>query len=300
MEASKRVDTIQPKPKPPWLRMPNPSGRAFFQTKRDLRERHLHTICQSARCPNIGECWNQGNATILIMGDVCTRDCLFCSVPHGQPEPPDPREPDRILELAKILGLSYIVITSVTRDDLHDGGSRHFAAVIRTLKRRLPELLVEVLVPDFSGRPEDIDRVLAAGPDVLNHNLETVRRLYPAINRAATHYDISLAVLRRAARSGSPTKSGLMVGLGETPAELETAMSELVNNGVELLTIGQYLQPTRNHHPVHRYYRPDEFRLLKETALRKGFRAVESGPLVRSSYHAEQMYRHRGGGGVSG
>jgi lipoic acid synthetase len=277
--------------KPPWLRIHKPSGGPFFKLRRDLEKKNLHTICQSARCPNMGECWNQGSATILILGDTCTRDCLFCAVPGGIPAPVDPDEPARILEMATMMKLKYIVITSVTRDDLADGGSGHFHAVITTLKQHLPSLGIEVLIPDFSGRPDDLDRVIDAGPDVLNHNLETVRSLYRRINRPPANYDVSLAVLKHAKGRGCITKSGIMVGLGETESEIETTLEDLRKSGVDLLTVGQYLQPAHPNLKVRKYYTPAEFGRIKRTALARGFKEVESGPLVRSSYRADSMYR---------
>jgi lipoic acid synthetase len=268
-----------------------PAGKQVFEIKRKLEERGLFTICQSARCPNTGECWNSGHATMMIMGDICSRNCLFCSVSHGSPRSLDPREPDKIAEMSQILKLKYVVITSVTRDDLEDGGSGHFASTIRTLRTRLPDLLIEVLIPDFNGKPDHLERVWQAKPDVLNHNLETVRRIYPMINRNTDQYVRSLQVLRLSHEKGLTTKSGIMVGLGETGAELMDLFRDLRSSGVSLLTIGQYLQPTRNQVEVARYYSPAEFQKLKQAALSLGFTAVESGPLVRSSYRAGEMYR---------
>lgn len=275
--------------KPKWLKVAIPAGKRYFDMKRKLGERGLFTICQSARCPNIAECWNNSHATLMILGNTCTRNCLFCSVSTGRPAPPDPREPDRVLDMCRIMNLKHIVITSVTRDDLDDGGGAHFARVIRTLTSRLPDLAVEVLIPDFKGKKDPLERVLNEHPQVLNHNLETVRRLYPHVNRDADNYFRSLEVLRLAGERGLVTKSGIMVGLGETMSELDKLFADLREAGVSLLTIGQYLQPTRDQVEVTRYYSPEEFRSLKKRALSLGFTAVESGPLVRSSYHAGDM-----------
>ncbi len=277
--------------KPEWLKARLPGGDAYFSLKRRLEARGLHTICQSARCPNAHECWNGGQATFLIMGDVCSRDCRFCAVRAGRPLPLDPREGEHLAEMARLMGLRYAVLTSVTRDDLADKGSGHFAAVVAGLKRSLPELRVEALVPDFAGRPELLDAVLDAGPDVLAHNAETVPELYPAVNRRAAAFADTLRVLAHAKGRGWIAKSGLMVGLGEERAQLRDLFRTLRGVGVDALTIGQYLQPDRRSLPVQRYYSPDEFAELKREALGLGFAAVESGPFVRSSYHAEEMYR---------
>lgn len=277
--------------KPEWLKARLPGGDAYFALKRRLQARGLHTICQSARCPNAHECWNGGQATFLIMGDVCSRDCRFCAVHAGRPLPLDAREGEKLAEMARLMGLRFAVLTSVTRDDLADKGSGHFAAVIARLKRDLPGLLVEALVPDFSGRPDLLDRVLDAGPDVLAHNVETVPALYPAVNRRAAAFDDSLRVLARAKERGWIVKSGLMVGLGEERGQLRDLFRTLRGAGVDALTIGQYLQPDRRGLPVARFSPPEEFAELKREALDLGFLAVESGPFVRSSYHAEDMYR---------
>ncbi|MCU0285386.1 MAG: lipoyl synthase [Acidobacteria bacterium] len=285
MEINKR------KPKPQWLKAGIPAGDNYFKIKKDLEKRNLCTICQSARCPNISECWNNFHATFLIMGDTCTRNCSFCSVKSGTPLPPDKLEPQRVLEMTEILKAKYVVITSVTRDDLEDEGSSHFAAIIKTLKTHKPEVKIEVLIPDFKGNSRLLDIVLEAKPDVLNHNLETVHRLYPHVNRVPRNYEISLSVLRYSKTQGFVTKSGIMVGLGETNDELQETFQDLRNNGVDLLTIGQYLQPTRQNIAVEKFYTPGEFAELKETALAYGFKDVVSGPFVRSSYNADQMYR---------
>jgi len=279
-----------PNRKPSWLKAPLPGGNAYFALKSKLEKRGLHTICQSARCPNAHECWNSDQATFLIMGDVCSRDCRFCAVSGGVPLPLDPDEGQKLVEMVEIMSLRYAVITSVTRDDLADKGSGHFARIIRELKLGRPRMMVEVLVPDFDGRDDLLDPVLAAGPDVLAHNVETVPALYPKVNRRAAAYADSLRVLERGKERGWITKSGLMVGLGEGRDEVRELFRALRARGVDLLTIGQYLQPDKRSLPVSRYYSPGEFAELQEEALGLGFLGVESGPFVRSSYHAEQLF----------
>jgi lipoyl synthase len=277
-------------PKPRWLKAQIPSGEEFFKIKHQMESRGLATICQQAKCPNINECWNNYHATFLIMGDTCTRDCKFCSVKHGKPQQLMEEEAQRVLEMVEILKAQYVVITSVTRDDLKDSGSNHFAGVISHLKEKKSEVKVEVLIPDFSGKTELIDIVLAAEPHVLNHNLETVKRLYTHVNRREKNYHVSLSVLNHSHQRGFITKSGIMVGLGESLDELKQLFQDLRDNGVMLLTIGQYLQPTKDHVLVEKYYTPEEFVELKEIALGFGFSAVESGAFVRSSYQANRMY----------
>jgi len=279
------------KKKPAWLKARLPGGNAYFALKSKLEKNGLHTICQSARCPNAHECWNDNQATFLVMGDVCTRDCRFCAVASGVPGPLDADEGRKLAEVAGMMGLDYAVITSVTRDDLPDRGGGHFAMIIRTLKRERPQLRIEVLVPDFDGRPELLDPVLDAGPDCLAHNVETVPSLYPKVNRPSAALERSLRVLEHGKRRGWVTKTGLMVGLGETGAEIEELFLALRQRGVDLLTIGQYLQPDGRSLEVSRYYTPAEFAGLKETALGHGFLGVESGPFVRSSYHAERLFQ---------
>lgn len=279
----------QATPKPAWLRVRLPADEAYFSVSALLESRGLHTICRSARCPNIGECWAQKTATFLILGNVCTRACAFCAVDKGRPEPPAPDEPERVADAAALLGLKYAVVTSVTRDDLPDGGAAHFAATVEALRRRLPGLQVEMLIPDFNGNPAALEIALAAGPDILNHNLETAEVLYPAIRRPASGYRRSLDVLRRAAARGFAVKSGLMIGLGETEADLRQTFRDLREAGCRLLTVGQYLRPSAAHAPVVRYYTPAEFDELKALALDEGFDGVEAGPLVRSSYHAHSL-----------
>jgi len=283
--------TNKRQPKPKWLKAQIPAGEDYFRIKKNLENRNLSTICQQARCPNISECWNNYHATFLIMGDTCSRDCKFCSVKPGRPTPLLAEEPERVLEMVDIMKAKYVVITSVTRDDLEDGGSSHFAGVIAHLKTQRPEVKIEVLIPDFKGNTNHLDTVLAAKPDVLNHNLETVKRLYPHVNRKAENYHISLKVLRHSHERGFITKSGIMVGLGETLEEIKELFLDLRASGVKLLTIGQYLQPIKENVLVEKYYTPEEFEQLKEMALSHGFTAVESGPFVRSSYNARQMYR---------
>ncbi len=278
-------------PKPEWLKARLPAGDAYFRLKRELRQRGLHTICESARCPNADECWNAGHATFLLLGPVCTRRCRFCSVDRGAPQPPDPGEAERILEMAGLMNLRYAVLTSVTRDDLEDQGSGHFARVVSVLRAGRPDMRVEVLIPDFSARGEWIDRVLGSAPDVVGHNIETVRGLYARVDRDPAAYDRSLSVLAQVSARGFVSKSGLMVGLGESGDQLAEVMGDLRRSGVRLLTIGQYLQPRPGLLQVQRYYAPAEFAELRRQALTLGFAAVESGPFVRSSYHAESLFR---------
>lgn len=278
-----------PARKPPWLRVRLPAGGAVERVKGLLREAALHTVCEEAACPNLPECFGHGTATFMIMGDVCTRRCAFCDVAHGMPLPLDPEEPRRLAAAVRRLGLRYVVITSVDRDDLRDGGAAHFAACVAALREACPDTRVEILVPDFRGRMDRaLEALAAAPPDVLNHNLETVPRLYRTV-RPGADYGWSLRLLERfAARHPRvPTKSGLMLGLGETPQEIEAVMRDLRAHGCRMLTIGQYLQPSRHHHPVLRYAPPAEFDALARLGYRLGFTHVASGPLVRSSYHAD-------------
>jgi lipoic acid synthetase len=284
-------DTALKTKKPDWLKMPIPGGDGYFYLKNKLREKGLPTICQSARCPNITECWNHNQATLLIMGSVCTRDCLFCSVPSGLPSALDVDEDQKVWRLAETMNLSYLVITSVSRDDLPDKGCGHFAKVIDRLKKNRPLMKIEVLVPDFSGRRRYLDVVLQAGPDVLAHNLETVPGLYPGLNRRAEAYRHSLQVLEQSKKRGQLTKTGMMVGLGETWSEIGELFGVFKSIGVDILTLGQYLQPDKHCVPVAKYYAPQEFAALKEYALTFGFGGVESGPFVRSSYRAEQLFK---------
>jgi lipoic acid synthetase len=254
-----------------------------------MRTLDLHTVCEEARCPNIGECWHHGTATFMILGDVCTRACAYCAVSHGRPAAIDPAEPERVARAVEALGLKYVVITSVDRDDVPDGGASMFAETIRRTRARRPECRIEVLIPDFQGREPSLTAVLDARPDVLNHNTETVPRLYRAA-RSGGRYTRTLSLLDRSRRYAPdvPTKTGLMVGLGETREELVTVFDDLCQVGCEILTIGQYLRPSAVHAPVARYYNPEEFDELKQIAIGCGFRHVEAGPLVRSSYHAQE------------
>jgi lipoyl synthase len=253
-----------------------------------MRELDLHTVCEEARCPNLGECWNRGTATFMILGDVCTRACGFCAVKTGLPEaPPDAREPLRVADAVARLGLKHAVITSVNRDDQADGGAAIFAACIRQIRARVPGCAVEVLIPDMKGAWDALDVIIGARPDILNHNTETVRRLYRTV-RSGANFDRSLELLSRSKAAGLLTKSGLMVGLGEELSELEDAIRAIRAAGTDILTVGQYLRPSADHLPVLRYYTPDEFLQLKEFAVGLGFSHVESGPLVRSSYHADE------------
>lgn len=276
-----------PQRKPPWLRVKLPSGETFFALKRLVREHRLHTVCEEAMCPNIGECWNQRSATFMLLGDTCTRSCGFCAVKTGRPGVIDAQEPERVAAAVATLGLRYAVITSVNRDDVPDGGSRIFAATIRAVRQQVPDCRIEVLIPDFKGNWEALAEVVTARPDVLNHNMESIARLYSTV-RPQAKYERSLELLRRVKmlEPTMRTKSGLMVGLGEQPEEIVETMRDLCDSQCDLLTIGQYLRPSAQHLPVVRYYHPEEFAGLKRQGERLGFVHVEAGPLVRSSYHA--------------
>ncbi|NIM57929.1 MAG: lipoyl synthase [Candidatus Aminicenantes bacterium] len=280
----------QPTKKPYWLKVKLPSHRNFFYVSDTLKKERLNTICQSAKCPNVAECWSQKTATFLILGDICTRGCAFCAVEKGVPSPPFPDEPAHVAEAVSLFGLRYAVITSVTRDDLSDGGASFFAETITAIKNRTTGVKVEVLIPDFKGDAKALEQVSRAQPDILNHNLETTERLYPLINRPRENYHRSLDVLKKAKEMGNVTKSGLMIGLGEKKEEIIRSLSDLREASCDLLTIGQYLQPSKMHAPVRKYYTPLEFEHLKGIALDFGFKDVESGPLVRSSYKAHKMY----------
>jgi lipoic acid synthetase len=278
-------------PRPPWLRVRFFGGPNYQELKRILRTLDLHTVCESARCPNMGECWEHRTATFMILGNICTRACGFCAVPSGRPiGPPDEDEPDRVARAVERMGLRYAVVTSVNRDDQPDGGAAIFAATIRAIRERVPECKVEVLIPDFRGVWSALETVLEARPDVLNHNVETVPRLYSQVRKAAV-YERSLELLLRAKQFAphTPTKTGMMLGLGERREEVLAAMEDLVRQGTDILTIGQYLRPTPEHLPVIRFVHPDEFAEYKQWGERIGFRHVESGPLVRSSYHAHEQ-----------
>ncbi len=286
--------TALPERRPPWLKVRLPGGGEYGRIRALLRDTALHSVCEEAHCPNIGECWAYGTATFMILGRICTRACGFCAVTPGRPSGVDQEEPLRVGDAVQQLGLRHVVITSVARDDLPDGGAAVFAATIRAVRARCPETTIEVLIPDFQGDLSSLQVVLGAGPDILNHNIETCRRLTPRV-RARARYDRTLELLRRAGenRAGTMrTKSGFMVGLGERWEELLETMEDLRASGVDILTIGQYLRPDGRHLPLHRYYTPDEFSLLKTEALARGFRHCESGPLVRSSYHAHEQVAH--------
>jgi lipoyl synthase len=284
------LETSRPRlPKPDWLKVRAPGSPSYLRLKGLMREMNLHTVCEEARCPNIGECWNHGTATFMILGDVCTRACAYCAVAHGRPHAVDAAEPARVADAIMALGLSYVVITSVDRDDLADGGASVFAGTIRETRARVPGCRIEVLIPDFQGDEAALRIVLDAGPDVLNHNTETVPRLYK-MARSGGRYSRTLELLERSSRYAPdiPTKTGLMVGLGEEHAEVVQTLRDLRGAGCGILTIGQYLRPTPAHAPMVRYYHPGEFAELKRIALELGFMHVESGPLVRSSYHAHE------------
>lgn len=285
-----KVEPAQaPLRKPKWIRAKSPSGPSVVRVKRVLRERGLHTVCEEASCPNLGECFGYGTATFLIMGDICTRRCPFCDVAHGRPLPLDETEPGQLATTVKELGLKYVVVTSVDRDDLRDGGAAHYTACIGALRHQAPGVKIEILVPDFRGRMDSALPLLINSPaDVFNHNLETVPRLYKQV-RPGADYNGSLALLQRfkAGCAGVPTKSGLMLGLGETMEEVGQVLEDLRAHDCEMLTLGQYLQPTVHHLPVHRYVTPEEFDHLGMRAKQMGFLNVASGPMVRSSYHAD-------------
>ncbi|MEW6672940.1 MAG: lipoyl synthase [Thermodesulfobacteriota bacterium] len=277
-------------PKPPWLKRRLPPGAGYEKTRKLIKDGLLHTVCQEALCPNRWECYSRQTATFLILGPGCTRNCRFCAV-DPSPQPPDPAEPARVAEAVARMNLRYAVITSVSRDDLADGGAGFFAETIAAIRAKTPGILIEVLVPDFGGNTDALQTVLNARPDVINHNIETVPRLYPDV-RPQADYRRSLNLLRLVKRhdEGIPTKSGMMLGLGETQDEILAALRDLRDSACDLLTLGQYLQPTKAHLPVGRYVAPEEFRRLEKTALSMGFRRVASGPFVRSSYHAGELY----------
>jgi len=276
--------------KPAWLKVRAPGGPNYMRLKGRLREWNLHSVCEEAHCPNIGECWEEATATFMILGDVCTRHCGYCAVAHGKPVWEDREEPERIGRAVADLGLEYVVITSVNRDDLADGGAAHWAATVGAVRRLAPRCRVEVLIPDFQGSTASLETVIAASPHVLNHNTETVPRLYK-LARHGGRYERTLELFRyaRAVAPALPTKSGIMVGLGETRDELVATMRDLRGVDVEILTVGQYLRPSAQHLPVEKYYHPDEFAELAAVGRELGFRHVESGPLVRSSYHAKRQ-----------
>ncbi len=284
------AEDLKSAPKPPWLKVRLPSQPGYFQVSEIVRRNRLHTICQSARCPNVASCWSARTAAFLILGDVCTRNCAFCAVKKGVPGPPDETEPDGVAEAVASLGLRYVVLTSVTRDDLPDGGAGVFARTISAVRRRSPGVRVEVLIPDFQGDTKALAQVVKAGPDVLNHNLETTESRYRLINRPPENYARSLKLLKAAKKMGVTTKSGLMVGLGESESEVIRTLADLREADCDLLTLGQYLRPARDNAAVDRYVTPEEFEVMKARAIAFGFRGVESGPLVRSSYRAHDMW----------
>jgi lipoic acid synthetase len=284
------LPVIEPKaraPRPEWLKVRIPSGESYSRLSTIMRDNELHTVCEEARCPNIAECWNAGTATFMILGDTCTRSCGFCAVKTGRPPMLDTEEPERVAFAASKMDLRHVVITSVNRDELLDGGAGVFADTIRAVRRSNPRTRIEVLIPDFKAKEASLRKIFDAKPDIINHNTETVPSMYRIV-RPQAKYRWSLGVLRLAKEERFITKTGIMLGLGESREELLRVMADLVEIKVDILTLGQYLQPTPHHLPVHRFVHPDEFAELRETGLAMGFRNVESGPLVRSSYHAEQ------------
>ena len=286
-EKAHRPDQTQPK-KPDWIRVRAPGGQGYAETRRIMREHGLATVCEEAGCPNVGECWNQGHATMMIMGEICTRGCTFCNVATGRPNPLDAFEPGRVADAVAKLGLAHVVITSVDRDDVDDGGAEHFAMTIRAIRKRAPETTIEILTPDFlKSAPGALETVVAAKPDVFNHNLETVPGLYPSVRPGARYFH-SLRLLQRVKELDPAmfTKSGIMVGLGEDRQGVMQVMDDMRAAGIDFITIGQYLQPTPKHHAVHRFVTPDEFKAYEKAAWGKGFSMVSATPLTRSSYHA--------------
>jgi len=292
-----RVEAL-PERKPSWLKVKAPGGPQYMRLKNLMRDLDLHTVCEEAHCPNVGECWEHGTATFMILGDVCTRNCAYCAVAHGRPPKYDVSEPSRVAEAIGEMRLQHAVITSVDRDDLPDFGAYIFAETIRQIKQRLPDCSVEVLVPDFQGNEDSIRAVLEAGPDIYNHNTETVPRLYKRC-RPGGRYERVMQIFQTAKSIAPniPTKTGMILGMGETLEEVEIVMRDLRAVDVDILTLGQYLRPSENHHPIDRYVTPEEFRHMREIGMAMGFRHVESGPLVRSSYHAWEQVQSAGVGG---
>lgn len=274
-------------PKPKWLRVKLPTGDAYRNVRKIVEEHKLHTICESGSCPNMGECWGEGTATFMILGNICTRSCGFCAVDTGRPEAVDEFEPGRVARSVKLMGVKHCVITSVDRDDLSDGGSQIWVQTVNAIRYQSPSTTMETLIPDFAGKWDNLQRIIEVAPEIVSHNLETVRRLTKQV-RIQAKYDRSLEVLRRLKKGGMRTKSGVMLGLGETEQEVIETMDDLRAVNVDILTLGQYLQPTRKHLPVVDFVTPEMFAKYREIGLEKGFRYVESGPLVRSSYHAER------------
>ena len=280
-------DKPQPR-RPEWIRAKLPYGESYAKLLGLMRGKQLHTVCEEARCPNLGECWGRGTATFMILGDICTRSCGFCAVKTGRPTELDTDEPRRVAEAVMSMNLRHVVITSVNRDELRDGGASIFAETIRQIRIKSPKCRIEILIPDFRGDNVALDVVVDAAPDILNHNVETVPRLYTVV-RPQAKYDRSLNVLAYFKERGLVTKSGVMVGIGEKPEEILEVMKDLRKSNVDILTVGQYLQPTKEHLPIDRYVTPDEFEMYKRIGLEMGFKFVESGPLVRSSYHADEQ-----------
>lgn len=278
--------------KPDWLKIKVPLGTNYKLVNKIVEENHLHTICTSGKCPNLAECWGNGTATLMILGDICTRACKFCAVKTGRPLSVDNLEPEKVAKSVKRLNLRHVVLTSVDRDDLEDGGAGIWAETVRKIKELNPETTIETLIPDFDGNEEHIKTVIDAAPDVISHNIETVKRLTPLI-RSRAKYQRSMKVLKFLSDNGVTTKSGIMVGLGETFEEVIETLQDMHSNGVTIVTIGQYLQPTKKHLPVEEYVTPEKFKKYKDEGLKIGFKFIESGPLVRSSYHAEKHVNHQ-------
>ncbi|WP_142660230.1 lipoyl synthase [Methylacidimicrobium tartarophylax] len=288
MECSSPAPVWPTDRKPPWLRAKIPSGPRYGAVQKLVAENRLHTVCESAHCPNLGECWSKGTATLMILGETCTRSCRFCAVQTGRPSGVDWDEPRRAAEAVAAMGLRHAVLTSVARDELPDGGASVWAATIRAVRERNPATRIEVLIPDFRGKRNDLLLVLAAKPDIVNHNVETVPRLQRLV-RPQARYERSLELLQRVKQEGFPAKTGLMLGIGEQEEEIASTLTQIAALGVDILTLGQYLRPSLNHLPIDRWVTPQEFSSWREFALQLGFRFVESGPLVRSSYHAEEQ-----------
>jgi lipoic acid synthetase len=283
----KSEETVAKVGKPSWLRVKLPTGEEYKKVRNIVSEHKLHTICESGNCPNMGECWGAGTATFMILGNICTRSCGFCAVATGKPLPADILEPTRVASSVKLMGVKHCVITSVDRDDLPDGGSEIWAATVNKIRQESPTTTLETLIPDFAGKWDNLQRIIDVAPEIVSHNLETVRRLTKQV-RIQAKYDRSLEVLRRLKKGGMKTKSGIMLGLGETHEEIVETLEDLAAVGVNVVTLGQYLQPTVNHLPVNEFVTPERFKLYEQIGLEMGFRFVESGPLVRSSYHAEK------------
>ena len=284
---SEIIEIEKKQKKPDWLRVKLPTGKEYTEVRQIVTEHKLHTICESGSCPNMGECWGNGTATFMILGNTCTRSCGFCNVHTGKPLPADPEEPKMVAESIRLMKLKHAVITSVDRDDLKDGGSMIWEETVNEVRKVCPGITLETLIPDFQGKWENLQRIINVHPEIVSHNLETVRRLTKQV-RVQAKYDRSLEVLKKLKEAGMKTKSGIMLGLGEKEEEVYETMDDLRSIGVDILTIGQYLQPTKNHLLVIEFIKPEIFAKYKETGLNKGFRFVESGPLIRSSYHAER------------